>query len=36
MGTPIKVTRGDRAIFLCCQSWVKRIQANPDQYLGPR
>jgi len=36
MGAPIKVTRGDRAIFLCCQSCVKRIQANPDQYLGPR
>ena len=33
MGTPIKVVRGDRAIFLCCQSCVKRIQANPDPYL---
>jgi hypothetical protein len=36
MGTPIKAARGDRAIFLCCQGCVKRIQANPDQYLGPR
>jgi hypothetical protein len=36
MGAPIKVTRGDRAIFLCCQGCVKRVQANPDQYLGTR
>jgi hypothetical protein len=36
MGTPLKVTRGDRSVFLCCQGCVKRIQANADQYLGPR
>jgi hypothetical protein len=35
MGAPIKVTRGDRSVFLCCQGCIKRIQANPDQYLGP-
>jgi hypothetical protein len=34
MGAPVKVTRGDRAVFLCCQGCVKRVQANPDQYLG--
>ena len=34
MGMPIKVTRGDRSVFLCCQGCVRRIQANPDQYLG--
>jgi hypothetical protein len=34
MGPPVKVTRGDRAVFLCCQGCVKRIQANPDQYFG--
>jgi hypothetical protein len=34
MGAPIKVVRGDRAVFLCCQGCVKRIQANPDQYFG--
>jgi hypothetical protein len=34
MGAPIKVTRGDRVIFLCCQSCIKRVQANPDHYLG--
>lgn len=35
MGTPIKVSRGGRNIFLCCGSCVKRVQANPDRYLGP-
>src|SRR5436309_2445583 len=35
MGTPIKVTRGSRSIFLCCQGCVKQIQADPDKYLGP-
>jgi hypothetical protein len=35
MGTPIKVTRGGRGVFLCCHSCIKRVQANPDQYLGP-
>jgi hypothetical protein len=34
MGAPIKVTRGDRAVFLCHQGCVKRIQANPDPYFG--
>jgi hypothetical protein len=36
MGTPVKITRGDRSIFLCCNGCVKRVQANPDQYLGTR
>jgi hypothetical protein len=36
MGTPVKVTRGDRAIYLCCQGCVKSVQANPDRYLGAR
>jgi hypothetical protein len=36
MGVPIKVTRGDRSIFLCCPGCVKSIQANPDRYLGAR
>jgi hypothetical protein len=36
MGAPVKVARGDRAIFLCCKSCVKRVQANPDRYLGAR
>jgi hypothetical protein len=34
MGVPIKVTRGGRAVFLCCQGCVKTVQANPDRFLG--
>jgi hypothetical protein len=34
MGTPIKVTRGDRSVFLCCQGCLKSIQAKPDRYFG--
>ncbi len=34
MGAPIKVTRGNRSVFLCCQACLKKIQANPDQYFG--
>jgi hypothetical protein len=35
MGVPIKVARGERAVYLCCQGCVKTVQANPDRYLGP-
>jgi len=34
MGTPIKVTRGDRSVFLCCQGCLGKVRANPDHYLG--
>jgi hypothetical protein len=34
MGVPIKVTRGERSVFLCCQSCVKTVLANPDKFLG--
>lgn len=34
MGAPIKAIRGDRILFLCCQSCIKKVQANPDQYFG--
>jgi hypothetical protein len=34
MGGPIKVTRGDRSVFLCCQGCLGKVTANPDQYLG--
>lgn len=34
MGTPIKVTRGDRSVFLCCQGCLKTVQANPDRFFG--
>jgi hypothetical protein len=35
MGGPIKVIRGNRAIYLCCGSCVRTVQANPDRYFGP-
>jgi hypothetical protein len=34
MGVPIKVSRGGRATYLCCQGCLKAIQANPDKYLA--
>jgi hypothetical protein len=34
MGVPVKVTRGDRSVFLCCQSCLKTVLANPDKFLG--
>jgi hypothetical protein len=34
MGVPIKVSRGDRSVFLCCQGCLKTLKANADKYLG--
>ncbi|SRR5579883_740374 len=34
MGMPIKVTRGDRSVFLCCPECLKQVEADPDKYLG--
>jgi hypothetical protein len=34
MGAPIKVTRGNTSVFLCCQGCIKSVQANPDRFLG--
>lgn len=34
MGTPIKVTVGDKPIFLCCKGCVKKVQAEPAKYLA--
>jgi hypothetical protein len=34
MGTPIKVSRGNSSVFLCCQGCVKSVQANPDRFFG--
>jgi hypothetical protein len=34
MGTPIKVTRGNRSIFLCCPGCLKEVEAAPDKFLG--
>jgi hypothetical protein len=34
MGGPLKVTRGDKSIFICCKSCLKQLQANPDKFFG--
>jgi hypothetical protein len=34
MGGPIKVSRGNLAVFLCCQGCVRTVQAAPDHYFG--
>ncbi len=33
MGGPLKVSRGNQSVFICCQSCAKEIKANPDKYL---
>ena len=34
MGGPLKVSRGDQSVFICCKGCLKKIQAGPDEYLG--
>ncbi len=34
MGGPLKVSRGDKSVFICCKGCLKDIQANPDKFLG--
>jgi len=34
MGGPLKVTLGGRSTYVCCQSCVKEIRANPAKFLG--
>lgn len=34
MGGPLKVSRGDKSVLICCQGCVKSIKADPDKYLG--
>ncbi len=34
MGTPIKVTVGDKPIYLCCKGCIKKIEAEPAKYLA--
>ena len=34
MGGPWKVSRGDKSTFICCKSCLKKVQADPDKYLG--
>ncbi len=33
MGVPIKLTQNDRAVFLCCNACVKKVQADPSRYF---
>ena len=35
MGVPLKATRGDKTLLLCCGGCVKSLTANPDKYFGP-
>ncbi len=34
MGTPIKVTIGDKPVYLCCKGCIKKIEAEPAKYLA--
>lgn len=34
MGGPLKVTRGDKSVFICCKGCLKEVQANPDKFLA--
>ncbi len=34
MGTPVKVTVGDKPIYLCCKGCIKKVQAEPAKYLA--
>lgn len=34
MGTPIKLTVGDKPIYLCCKGCIKRVEADPAKYLA--
>jgi len=36
MGTPIKVRVQGRDVFVCCQGCVKKLQKDPQKYLGGR
>ena len=34
MGTPIKVTVKDQAVFVCCDGCVDSVKNEPDKYLA--
>lgn len=34
MGTPVKIVRGNQAVFVCCQGCVAKVKANPDLYFS--
>lgn len=33
MDVPLKVSRGESAVFLCCECCLEEVQADPDRYL---
>jgi hypothetical protein len=34
MGGPLKVSRGEKSLFICCKGCLKELQANPERFLG--
>ena len=34
MGTPVKLSRGDKVLFVCCRGCVKKVQADPETYFS--
>ena len=34
MGVPLKVSRGDQSVLLCCKGCLKELQANPDKFFN--
>lgn len=34
MGEPLKVSRGNKSIFICCKNCLDKIKADPDKYFG--
>jgi hypothetical protein len=34
MGTPIKITVGDRSLFVCCEGCEKEVRASFDKYFA--
>jgi hypothetical protein len=34
MDSPLKVSRGNKSIFICCKECLKEIRANPDKFFG--
>jgi len=34
MGAPIKMTHGDKTVFLCCEGCRKKFERNPETYIA--
>ena len=34
MGGPIKVTRGEQSVYLCCEGCLPKVEAAPDRVFG--